>query len=310
MDKRILFQINKLTFLCLSVILLISCTPPRVAWNKRKPTISPVETKKPPSKKELAAKINPSYDIWENRYYRPRASLPKNPYQNEGSLWSSNESWGSLFRDNRARFKGDLVLIKNIASLLVTKLSTGEITGLAKEIDAVQSHIEQMSGEVSKVLPNGVLALYAQKINFKDNASIRYVTTLKGYARLSDITASNEIDAARLVRTEFKTIKGYKINSLNNLEETSVKNKGGLENLESLKNVDQAPPNDYSAPSNNIANSPGQAPAQQPVQQPAPQRAPQPAQPATQPPAAQNPASNQPTVANPPTRANNENNSP
>lgn len=47
---------------------------------------------------------------------RPRVQSSRNKY--EGSIWRDEASFGNLFRDHRARFRHDLITIKEIGNIV------------------------------------------------------------------------------------------------------------------------------------------------------------------------------------------------
>lgn len=214
-----LYKYKKLFYLIIffiSGISLNSCTLPTVPWTGASIEADKLEVKNLPPPKEDAA----DYNLWENRIYRSRGKLPENINQNEGSLWESGASWGDIFRDKKARFKGDILQINNLNSTNRNNTTESEDNKLNEEISNIESKIQTIVAEVSGVMPNGNLILYGRKITLQSNNQVRFVTTVRGYARVSDINGNNIIDASKIYNLDFQTTKGLKKSSLVDFYET------------------------------------------------------------------------------------------
>ena len=164
--------------------------------------------------------------------YRTRSAPWMAESRYEGSLWKDEASWGNLLRDHRARFRGDLVKITNLSDVISVpkKAETPEqpargvaaageeaaeqisqvldvVTGQAKaeeEQNEVLGSLRQISAYVKSVLPNGNMLIIGEKIDYRQQNSVRYVTTVKGIIRPSDVNDANEVPALKLARFEAK----------------------------------------------------------------------------------------------------------
>ncbi len=197
-----------------------------------------------------------NYDSIRRESYRARSSVPASQGRYEGSLWRDEASWGNLLRDHRARFKGDLVKIINIQDVIsVPKAkepaqpiipevaAAGEeeaaqisqaldaITGMTeaeKEQNEVLSSLRQISAYVQSVLPNGNMVIVGEKVDYRQQNTVRYVTTIKGIIRPADVNEANEVTAVKLARFEPKIKRQMLAKNLNNLAPIIGQQKAGL----------------------------------------------------------------------------------
>lgn len=208
-----------ISILGLALILASGCANQRIA----------IPEAKKPAKKAPKQTYSNRYDL-EAAKYRRRGEIPLNRSQYEGSLWKDESSWGNLFRDHRARFKGDVLTITEIPSILsvslpptatpaaanaqggaqaeapaapVTPAST--MTPAERERIQVQRAIQSISARVVKVLPNGNMVVIGEKIEYRNQNRVQYVTTVKGIVRPEDVGGSNEVSALKLARAEVQT---------------------------------------------------------------------------------------------------------
>ena len=163
--------------------------------------------------------------------YRSRSSVPTNRSRYEGSLWDDEASWGNLLRDHRARFSGDLVKIINLQDVITVSAApakkpvvkpvgiaaagekqAGQIkevldvaTGMSKseeEQNEVLSSLRSISAYVQSVLPNGNMVIVGEKVDYRQQNTVRYVTKIKGIIRPADVNENNEVPAIKLARFE------------------------------------------------------------------------------------------------------------
>ncbi len=161
--------------------------------------------------------------------YRSRNSIPTNQSRYEGSLWRDEASWGNLLRDHRARFRGDLVKITGLQDVISVSTATakkpmpkpviaageaqaGQIndildyaSGISKaeeEQNEVLGSLRSISAYVQSVLPNGNMVIIGEKVDYRQQNSVRYVTKIKGIIRPADVNENNEVPAHKLARFE------------------------------------------------------------------------------------------------------------
>lgn len=172
--------------------------------------------------------LETSHNTAKNHRYRKRKQIPTNQNQYEGSLWEDESSWGNLLRDHRAMFKGDVVTITNIQEIISyqepqtqpaqegqnnpIRAVANEISEAEKERMQVQQSIKEMSARVIKVLPNGNMVVVGQKIEYKYQNLIQYITTIKGIIRAEDVSSNNEVPAIKLAEVDLKTNRRIKSN--------------------------------------------------------------------------------------------------
>lgn len=204
----------------MAVFLLSGCAEQRTKLFS--PPSPPVQ---PKQKKEE------DYSNIKKHSYRSRSKIPLSKSRYEGSLWQDEASWGNFLRDHRARFKGDLVKVIDInkmisipkkeepATVARPAVPEGETAALAanqaldavtgqmkaeEEQNEVLSSLRSISAYVESVLPNGNMLITGVKVDYRQQSSIRYVTTIKGIIRPSDIDINNEVTAIKLARFETK----------------------------------------------------------------------------------------------------------
>lgn len=165
---------------------------------------------------------------------RPAPNTTRNLY--EGSLWRGAASWGNLMRDHRARYVGDLLTVSKMAEIIKVpepKKAEPAQAQQAKEaekpnpkidpvlaflqeqqkrreqIEAEQNEIlrsvENVEVEVIRVLPNGNLVVRGlHPPIFRDGNRVRYLLTLRGIVRPSDVDDNNTITSTKLSKAEYK----------------------------------------------------------------------------------------------------------
>ncbi|MCP4755372.1 MAG: flagellar basal body L-ring protein FlgH [Proteobacteria bacterium] len=214
---------KKLLVIGLCAVFLGSCAGDRITL----PKPSPPPPAPPPKKTE-------DYKDIKKYSYRSRLNVPTNQSRYEGSLWKDEASWGNLLRDHRARFRGDLVKITDLQNVIsipkkkeplavkqptalaaVGEAAAGQITevleaasGVSKaeeEQNEVMASLRSISAYVQSVLPNGNMVIVGEKIDYRQQNTVRYVTTIKGIIRPSDVNNNNEVPAVKLARFEPKT---------------------------------------------------------------------------------------------------------
>lgn len=210
---------------------------------------------KPPAQPVSPAEKKPEdYTDIRTRSYRTRSTVPIKQTRYEGSLWKDEASWGNLFRDHRARFRGDLVKIidlnevisvpkKEEAPVVTGAAAQGEeaaaqaakvldaMTGMTKaeeEQNEVLSSLRSISAYVQTVLPNGNMVIIGEKVDYRQQNSIRYVTTIKGVIRPSDVNDENEVPAIKLARFEPKIKRQMLAKNLRSMAPVIGSQKAGL----------------------------------------------------------------------------------
>jgi flagellar basal body L-ring protein FlgH len=145
---------------------------------------------------------------------------PVNPDSNayEGSLWTHESSFGNLFRDHRARFRGDLFSIRELSAIVSVpppKQATQDTTtpegqaNIALEAMTLRDQIEEeqngilrsldiISARVVRVLSDGNMLIQGQKIDYRQRNQVRYITTVTGVLRPADVDDSNIVSATKL----------------------------------------------------------------------------------------------------------------
>ena len=173
---------------------------------------------------------------------RPPINTSRNIY--EGSLWRGASSWGNLMRDHRARYAGDLLTVTEIGKITkVPEASTVKpqpigpaaapgapgaqaqqrpqapvdpLLAYIKEQEERQALIEQEQNdilrsidtvevEVIRTMPNGNLVVRGvHPPIFRDRNRVKYIVTLRGIVRPSDVDDKNSISALKLSKAEYK----------------------------------------------------------------------------------------------------------
>ncbi len=188
--------------------------------------------------------------------YRARKAIPIEEGRYEGSLWKDEASWGNLLRDHRARFRGDLVKITNLEEVISVSqperpqpviptplAAAGEeeagqatqvieaVTGISRaeeEQNEVLSSLRSISAYVQSVLPNGNMVIVGEKVDYRQQNTVRYVTTVKGIIRPADVNEANEVQAIKLARFEPKIKRQMLARNLQNLAPVVGQKKAGL----------------------------------------------------------------------------------
>ena len=174
-----------------------------------------------PIRKQLAD--NPA-----RRQRQPALNTRRNAL--EGSLWRSEASFGNLFRDHRARYRGDLLTIQEvdlISNVPPPKEGGGDggqaaapqnevqVASLALEALTLRNAIEEeqneilrglntISARVVRVYPDGNMLVSGQKVDYRQRNQVRYVTTVQGVLRPADVSGENLVSASKLVNPEIK----------------------------------------------------------------------------------------------------------
>ena len=179
-------------------------------------------------KMELANRIKGKDKDW----YRDRRPIPVRSSQYEGSLWRDESSWGNLLRDHRARFKNDVVTITGVSSIISlpepppaapaeprgrttpgaqaravagAALDTMGVPKSEKEQNDILRSIKTISARIVRVYQNGNMLVKGEKIDNRQQNTIRYVTTVTGIIRPEDVSEKNEVSATRLANSQVKT---------------------------------------------------------------------------------------------------------
>ena len=175
-----------------------------------------------PIRKQLA-------DNSARRQRQPALNTNRNAL--EGSLWRSEASFGNLFRDHRARYRGDLLTIQEvdlISNVPPPKEAGGDggqaaaapqnevqAASLALEALTLRNAIEEeqneilrglntISARVVRVYPDGNMLISGQKVDYRQRNQVRYVTTVQGVLRPADVSGENLVSATKLVNPEIK----------------------------------------------------------------------------------------------------------
>jgi flagellar L-ring protein precursor FlgH len=175
---------------------------------------------------------------------RPAVNTTRNLY--EGSLWRGAASWGNLLRDHRARYVGDLLTVNELGKIIKVPDAKAEPAKAAAapeqpekgksnidpvlaflkeqekrqgEIEAEQNEIlrsvENVEVEVVRVLPNGNLMVRGvHPPIFRDRNRVKYIVTLKGIVRPSDVDDNNTINSTKLSKAEYKIQRLVKVSPL------------------------------------------------------------------------------------------------
>ncbi|MDH5752428.1 MAG: flagellar basal body L-ring protein FlgH, partial [Deltaproteobacteria bacterium] len=188
-----------------------------------------------------APKAAPVQEAVPRRQYssedRVRSRPPINPSQNlyEGSLWRGASSWGNLLRDHRARYRGDLLTITELSKIIkVPEVKPEEIRpeavaeqkteipdedpvlkflreqekrreNIDREQNEILGAIDMIEVEVVRVMPNGNLQVRGvHPPIFRDRNRIKYIVSVGGMVRPSDVDDNNNIPATKLHKAEYK----------------------------------------------------------------------------------------------------------
>lgn len=179
---------------------------------------------------------------------RPAVNTARNLY--EGSLWRGEASWGNLMRDHRARYTGDLLTVNEMGKIIkVPEAKKPEPAAAAaaaaaaqqpkqpnakidpvlaflmeqqkrrEQIEAEQNDIlrsvESVEVEVVRVLPNGnLLVRGVHPPIYRDGNRVRYILTLSGIVRPSDVDDNNTIISTKLSKAEYKIQRQVQVQTL------------------------------------------------------------------------------------------------
>ena len=190
----------------------------------------------------------------EKRLRRKKISVTRNLY--EGSLWRYESSFGNLLRDHRARFRGDLLTINELKTIVSVPEPKPENEGEAppptgnaeranillealtmrdeieKEQNDILRDLVSISAKVSRVLPDGNMMIKGRKIDYRQRNKVRYITTVTGILRPADVDDSNIVSASKLanpnVRITRQQSKGLVRERLEKLAPLMGKQRSGL----------------------------------------------------------------------------------
>ncbi len=196
---------------------------------------APVEIPEPPGQPQNAAPSQPLPRL------RPPINTTRNLY--EGSLWRGAASWGNLLRDHRARYPGDLLTVTEMQKIIkvpelkpeeeapnqgAQQAGQGQGEGeqpqeaidpilaflraqekrreeIEEEQNEILRSIDTMEVQVVRVLPNGnMLVRGVHPPIFRDNNRVKYIVTLEGIVRPTDVDEANNVLATRLSKAEYK----------------------------------------------------------------------------------------------------------
>ena len=178
---------------------------------------------------------------------RPAVNTTRNLY--EGSLWRGAASWGNLLRDHRARYVGDLLTVNEMGKIIkVPDAKKPDATQPAQaaqaqqpekpnknidpvlaflkeqekrqeQIEAEQNEIlrsvENIEVEVVRVLPNGnMLVRGVHPPIFRDRNRVKYIVSLQGIVRPSDVDDNNTINSTKLSKAEYKIQRLVRVSQL------------------------------------------------------------------------------------------------
>lgn len=196
------------------------------------------------------------YDKIKKESFRSRNSIPTDISRYEGSLWKDEASWGNLLRDHRARFRGDLVKITNLQEVITISQpkevapapapnalgaaaqatataaeildTVSEISEAEKEQNEVLSSLRSISAYVQSVLPNGNMVIVGEKVDYRQQNTVRYVTTVKGIIRPADVNENNEVTAIKLARFEPKIKRQMQAKALNTITPRTIRKQASI----------------------------------------------------------------------------------
>jgi len=229
-------NLKSLTLLGFVFLTLASCSQSRMELPK--PAAAP------------PAPAAPEFDYRDNREhsYRTRGALPTENNRYEGSLWRDESSWGNLLRDHRARFKHDVLTITDLKDIIIiskpekkpaavteqalkgtgaeaTAAKANQLLDIASavtgedKVEAEQNEVlgslSTISARVTNVLPNGNMVIVGEKIDYRQQNTVRYVTKIQGIIRPEDVSDKNEIGALKLARSEVQIKRQVQASKLN-----------------------------------------------------------------------------------------------
>jgi flagellar basal body L-ring protein FlgH len=226
-------MIEKTVAFIICLLLTVGCAPKKVDLPILAP--APVDKKQP---------VRLEYQEGREFGLRNRNRIPLTAARYEGSLWRDESSWGNLLRDHRARFKNDVLTITNLQEIISISDSTATAAGkplvtagetqagqaakvlqslnaaagivdLEKERNNVLRSFKQVSAQVVGVLPNGNMIVSGEKVDYRQQNSVRYVTKIRGIIRPEDVSSKNTISALMLARAEVNTKRQVQIKRIN-----------------------------------------------------------------------------------------------
>lgn len=185
---------------------------------------------------EMSSKSGPG-TLPSRRKLRPPINTTRNLY--EGSLWRGASSWGNLLRDHRARFRGDLLTVTDLqkiikvpeikpetqveqAEQLAQQTAQQEQEGIdpilafllerqrmRELVDLEQNEIlrsiDSIEVEVIGVRPNGNLVVRGvHPPIFRERNRVKYIVSLTGQVRPSDVDENNIVFSTKLNKAEYK----------------------------------------------------------------------------------------------------------
>ena len=179
--------------------------------------------------------------VRKQRRLRPPINTTRNLY--EGSLWRGAASWGNLLRDHRARFRGDLLTVVDLQKIIKVPEVKPETQVQAlqnqqqqqqqqqeeaqaveadpilaflqrqekrrevidKEQNEILRSINSVEVQVVRVLSNGnMLVRGVHPPIFRDRNRIKYIVSVSGVVRPSDVDDTNNVNAIKLSKAEYK----------------------------------------------------------------------------------------------------------
>jgi flagellar basal body L-ring protein FlgH len=171
------------------------------------------------------------------RRLKPPINTSRNLY--EGSLWRGASSWGNLLRDHRARYRGDLLTVVEMQKIIkVPEVKPEQQAGqpqqpeqaaaaqpqeaidpilaflreqekkreeIDKEQNEILRSIDSVEVEVVRVLSNGnMMVRGVHPPIFRDQNRVKYIVTLSGLVRPSDVDENNNMLSTKLSKAEYK----------------------------------------------------------------------------------------------------------
>ena len=178
----------------------------------------------------------------KRRRLRPPINTTRNLY--EGSMWRGAASWGNLLRDHRARFRGDLLTVVDLQKIIKVpevkpetqvqtlqnqqqqqqqeqqeqaeaaeadpilaflKRQEKRLEVIDKEQNEILRSINSVEVQVVRVLSNGnMLVRGVHPPVFRDRNRVKYIVSISGVVRPSDVDDTNNINAIKLSKAEYK----------------------------------------------------------------------------------------------------------
>jgi flagellar basal body L-ring protein FlgH len=176
-------------------------------------------------------------NLLSRRKLRPPINTTRNLY--EGSMWRGASSWGNLLRDHRARFRGDLLTVTDLQKIIKVpeikpETQVEQVEQLAQQaaqqeqevidpilaflrerarlrelVDAEQNEIlrsiDSIEVEVIGVRSNGNLVVRGvHPPIFRERNRVKYIVSLTGLVRPSDVDENNIVSSTKLNKAEYK----------------------------------------------------------------------------------------------------------